>query len=141
MFSGTDCRGRGPQVAHAHWSRPGQRVPGSAPARESLMKNGTKIFAAALAVSIAVLSGAQAATVYIPEGSAGEVLVVDTATDTARGRIGGLPDVHGLGGASGVRYLVAGSYAETAADAAPAVPQPPGGSGGSEERRVGEEWV
>lgn len=90
------------------------------------MKNGTKIFSAALAVSIAALSGAQAATVYIPEGSAGEVLVVDTATDTARGRIGGLPDVHGLGGASGVRYLVAGSYAETAADEAPAVAKPSG---------------
>src|SRR3546814_17880357 len=114
------------------------------------MKNGTKIFAAALAVSIAVLSGAQAATVYIPEGSAGEVLVVDTATDTARGRIGGLPDVHGLGGASGVRYLVAGSSAETAAYEAPAVAKPSGVSkdehaaphgARSEERGVGEKRV
>lgn len=84
------------------------------------------IFAGALAASIAAGSGAQAASVYIPEGSAGEVLVVDTATDTVVRRIAGLPDVHGLGGAAGVRYLVAGSYAETAADKAPAVARPAG---------------
>ena len=84
------------------------------------------IFAAALAVSIAAGSGVQAASVYIPEGSVGEVLVVDSATDTVVHRIAGLPDVHGLGGAAGVRYLVAGSYAETAAGKAPVVAKPAG---------------
>jgi YVTN family beta-propeller protein len=86
----------------------------------------TTFSTAALALFIAAVSGAQAATVYIPAGSAGEVLIVDTATDAVVGRIAGLPDVHGLGGASGARYLVAGSYAETSAGEVPAVARPAG---------------
>jgi DNA-binding beta-propeller fold protein YncE len=79
-----------------------------------------------VAVSAAALGGAQAATVYIPGGSAGEVLVVDGDTDAILGRLTGLPDIHGLGGAPGVRYLVAGSYAETSAGEASAVSKPAG---------------
>jgi YVTN family beta-propeller protein len=90
------------------------------------MNKYTKIFAPALVLSAITFGTGQAATVYIPEGSVGEVLVVDTATDAVVGRIAGLPHVHGLGGASGVRYLVAGSYAETSADEAPAVTKPTG---------------
>ncbi len=54
------------------------------------------------------------AKVYVPLGSAGEVLVIDSADDRIVATIGGLGDVHGLGAAAGGQYLVAGSYAETA---------------------------
>ncbi len=82
--------------------------------------------AAALAGWLLAFGTAQAATVYIPEGSAGEVLVVDTETDTAIGRLSGLPDIHGLGGVAGGRYLVAGSLAEGAPEGATAVAKPAG---------------
>lgn len=84
------------------------------------------VLAGALAVSLTAGGGADAANVYIPQGSAGEALVVDATTDIVVGRIAGLPDVHGLGGAPGARYLVAGSYAETTADKAPAIAKPAG---------------
>lgn len=90
------------------------------------MHRGITTFAGALALSIAGFGAARAANVYIPEGSAGEVLVVDATTDAVVGRLEGLPDVHGLGGAPGARYLVAGSYAETSAGEAPAVAKPAG---------------
>lgn len=72
--------------------------------------------------SIKILSGASiialtgsvafAQTVFVPEGSANSVLMVDAATGTAIDRIEGLEAVHGLSGAPGVPFLVAGSYAE-----------------------------
>ncbi len=72
------------------------------------------------------IGGARAETVYIPGGSADEVLVVDAATDTVVGHLSGLPAVHGLGGAPGGRYLVAGSYAESSPAEMPAVDKPAG---------------
>jgi len=86
----------------------------------------SRIFAGMLAVSISALTSAQAATVYIPGGSAGEVLIVDGTTDNVLGRLTGLPEIHGLGGASGSRYLVAGSYSEVPASEMPAVAKPAG---------------
>lgn len=80
------------------------------------MSRYAKILTGALALSMVVGGAVQAATVYIPEGSAGETLVVDARTDTVVGRLANLPDIHGLGGAAKARYLVAGSYAETQAD-------------------------
>lgn len=64
--------------------------------------------------SVFALTGsvAFAQTVFVPEGSANSVLMVDAATGTATGRIEGLEAVHGLSGAPGVPVLVAGSYAE-----------------------------
>lgn len=53
-----------------------------------------------------------AATVYIPEGSAGSVLVVEAKTGDVIKRISGLEAIHGLSGAPGVRYIVAGSFQE-----------------------------
>jgi YVTN family beta-propeller protein len=79
------------------------------------MTRNIKAFATALAVSLAAASLAEAATVYIPEGSAGEVAIVDTTKDAIVGRITDLPSVHGLGGSPAGRYLVAGSYEETPA--------------------------
>lgn len=51
--------------------------------------------------------------VFIPEGSANAVLMVNGVTGEMIKKIGGLEAVHGLSGAAGVPYLVAGSYAET----------------------------
>jgi DNA-binding beta-propeller fold protein YncE len=51
--------------------------------------------------------------VFVPEGSAGTVRMIDAATGETIKRITGLEAVHGLSGATGVPYLVAGSYAET----------------------------
>jgi len=53
-----------------------------------------------------------AAAVYIPEGSAGSVLVVEAETGDVIKRISGLEAIHGLSGAPGVRYIVAGSFQE-----------------------------
>lgn len=78
-------------------------------------------------VLLAGLTGAaQAVTVFIPEGSGNQILKVDAATGQVIGRIEGLEAVHGLAGAPGVPYLIAGSYAETAADDATSVAKPEG---------------
>jgi YVTN family beta-propeller protein len=55
------------------------------------MTRNIKAFATALAVSLAAASLAEAATVYIPEGSAGEVAIVDTTKDAIVGRITDVP--------------------------------------------------
>lgn len=55
---------------------------------------------------------AQADTVYIPEGSADSVLMVESKTGKPIRRIFGVEAVHGLAGAAGTPYLVAGSYSE-----------------------------
>lgn len=89
------------------------------------MNRNIMIFAPALAIVLAA-GGAPAATIYIPEGSAGTVAVVDSAADAIVRRIAGLADIHGLGGGAAIRHLVAGSFTETSAAKAPAVPKPPG---------------
>jgi YVTN family beta-propeller protein len=69
-----------------------------------------------LSVTIALAAPALAAeTVYIPLGAANAVAIVDAGTDRVTGRIGGLPEVHGLAGTPDGRWLVAGSEAERAA--------------------------
>lgn len=67
-----------------------------------------------------------ATTVYIPEGSAGEILVVDADTGTIKSRWTGFEAVHGLAGAPGARYIVAGSYSEVPRDEAEAPAKPAG---------------
>ncbi len=67
---------------------------------------------------------ALAQTVFVPEGSANSVLMVDVTTGTAIKRIEGLEAVHGLSGAPGVPVLVAGSYAEIDRDDAMAAERP-----------------
>ena len=71
--------------------------------------------------------------VYVPLGGAGEVLVIDAASDRIIGQIAGLEEVHGLAGAAGGDYLVAGSYAETTPDQ-PAIPPKPKGMPEAEHR-------
>ncbi len=65
-------------------------------------------------------------TVYVPLGSAGEVLVIDADRDTVVGTIADLPDVHGLASAADGDYLVAGQYAGVTTGEAP-VPTAPEG--------------
>ncbi len=62
--------------------------------------------------------------VYIPLGSAGEILVLDAETDQTLKAIEDVPAVHGLAGTSDGRYLVAGSYEEAAANGAEAPAKP-----------------
>lgn len=82
---------------------------------------------AAVAAMVAMASApAPAATVYVPLGSAGEVLIIDTETDSIRGGIGSLPDAHGLGGVPGTAYLVVGSYAESPPAGPAAIAKPAG---------------
>lgn len=64
--------------------------------------------------------------VFVPEGSANTVRMVDAATGETIRRITGLEAVHGLSGAPGVPFLVAGSYAETDRAAIEELSQPEG---------------
>lgn len=87
---------------------------------------------------LAVLAGAAsqpaaADTVYVPMGSAGEVLVIDVDSDTVVGRIAGIVDAHGLASSPGGDYLVAGMYAEITPERA-ALPAKPEGM--SEEEHL-----
>lgn len=85
-------------------------------------------FLTAIAATALAASGAQAQPqkVFIPEGSAGTVRVVDAATGAILARINGLEAVHGLSGAAGTPYLVAGSYSEVAREDVAAMAQPEG---------------
>ncbi len=79
-----------------------------------------------LAAYLAVPPAAAEEIVYVPLGSAGEVLVVDAASDTIRGRIAGVPESHGLAATPDGRLLIAGSLAEIAPDEAKLPPKPAG---------------
>lgn len=85
--------------------------------------------------SAAVLSGAAyaAPTVYIPLGTANEIIVVDAATDRTIRRIDGVVNPHGLAVTPDGATLVAGSNQESAPGAAPIPPRPEGMS--EEEHR------
>jgi DNA-binding beta-propeller fold protein YncE len=68
------------------------------------------------ATAVLLMTAAMAAAqpvVFVPEGSAATVRMVDADTGKTIKEITGLEAVHGLSGAPGVPYLVAGSYAET----------------------------
>ncbi len=54
-------------------------------------------------------------TVYIPLGSANEILIVDAATDRKIGKIKGFKNIHGLALTPNGEYLIAGSNEEVIA--------------------------
>ncbi len=64
--------------------------------------------------------------VYIPQGTPGEVLVIDGATDKIVGKITGMEDVHGLVGTPDGKYLLAGRFSETTPAQAATPPKPKG---------------
>ncbi len=69
--------------------------------------------AAAGMVTVASISSASiAGEIYVPLGSAGEVVVIDSTRDAVSGKIKDIPAVHGLAGTPDGRFLIAGSYAE-----------------------------
>ncbi len=72
------------------------------------------------------LAAAAEVLVYVPLGSAGEVLVIDAATDAVVGRIPEVPDSHGLGATPDGRFLIAGSFAETTPGESEIPPKPAG---------------
>ena len=65
-------------------------------------------------------------TVFVPQGSAASVRMVNGETGETIREITGLEAVHGLSGAPGVPYLVAGSFAETDRAAIAGMAQPEG---------------
>lgn len=71
--------------------------------------------------------------VFIPEGSANQVLVVNAETGSTIRTITGLQAVHGLAGAPGVPYLVASSFEEMPKDKTGAVAKPEGVSADEHE--------
>lgn len=79
---------------------------------------------AALLLSTAI--AAAEPVVFVPEGSANTVLMVNAETGETVQTITGLEAVHGLSGAPGVPFLVAGSYAETDRAAIVELTQPEG---------------
>jgi len=65
--------------------------------------------AAAMAIPLASLA---APTVYIPLGSANEILIVDAKKDKVIGKINGVVNPHGLASTTDGKYLIAGSNTE-----------------------------
>ena len=61
---------------------------------------------------LAAAANADAVRVFIPEGSADAIRIVDAATGQNVGRIAGTEAAHGLAGNPNSRYLIAGSYME-----------------------------
>jgi DNA-binding beta-propeller fold protein YncE len=84
------------------------------------------ISAATTALLMTTAIAAAQSIVFVPEGSAGTVLMVDAETGEAIKRITGLEAVHGLSGAPNVPYLVAGSYSEADPTAVAELTQPEG---------------
>ena len=60
----------------------------------------------------AAAANAESTRVFIPEGSADAIRIVDAHTGQNVGRISGIEAVHGLAGSPNSSYLVAGSYME-----------------------------
>lgn len=90
------------------------------------MKSNMIISAAAVLMLTTTMAVAQSKMVYVPEGSADSIRVVDAETGETIQRITGVEAVHGLAGAPGVPYLVAGSFAEVDREEIAEMPQPEG---------------
>ncbi len=87
-----------------------------------------------LGALVGVAAQAMAAgTVYVPLGSADEVLVIDAAKDRVVDKITGLEAAHGLASTPNGDFLVVGSYAETTPDS-PALPAKPQGMSAAEHQ-------
>lgn len=90
---------------------------------KSMCKNAGLAAIAGMVTVISVFSVATAGEVYIPLGSAGEIIVIDSTRDVITGKIKDIPAVHGLAGTRDGRFLIAGSYAEREIESgAPAKP-------------------
>ena len=77
------------------------------------MNDRTRIKLAALSMVFATSLATADPTVYIPLGSANQVIAVDTATDSITASFTGVDNPHGLVATPDGEYLVAGSTKET----------------------------
>ena len=68
-------------------------------------------------------TAAEDGVVYVPEGSANQILVLDQASGEVVRRIEDVPEVHGLAAGPKGDFLVAGSFAESAPGEAPPKPE------------------
>ena len=71
--------------------------------------------------------------IYVPEGSANAILVLDQASGEVVRRIEGVPEVHGLAAGPDGAFLVAGSFAEEHAAEAPPKPEGVSDEGGEKD--------
>jgi YVTN family beta-propeller protein len=76
------------------------------------MHNGLKPLLIAAVLIVPSLSAIAGSKVYVPMGNGDRILVVDSSTDSVIGKIAEIPNAHGLAGATGGKFLVAGSYDE-----------------------------
>ena len=74
--------------------------------------NKIKLLFLSISAFLVPISSLASPTVYIPLGSANEIMIVDAATDKEIGRITGFKNVHGLSLTPNGEYLVAGSNDE-----------------------------
>lgn len=86
--------------------------------------NRTASSAALLGLCLAILSGLSVPVtagenVYIPLGSADQVVIIDTQQKRIVGKIDGLPAVHGLAATPDRKFLIAGSFEEREEDGSP----------------------
>jgi DNA-binding beta-propeller fold protein YncE len=83
------------------------------PIKEGYLAMKTALAVVILAAAAGIGSVAAAAeTLYIPLGSAGEALIIDTRSDEIVGRIQDIPDVHGLAATADGKLLIAASLSE-----------------------------
>ncbi len=68
--------------------------------------------AAGIALALPATAAQASHRLYMPLGSAGAVLTIDTATDRPIRTVKGTPDAHGLAAVAGGKYLVVGRYSE-----------------------------
>jgi YVTN family beta-propeller protein len=94
--------------------------------RSIVMNMRLSIIASAAAFGLTLSGAALAGTAYVPLGSANAIAVIDTATDRVIRTISGVDHVHGLGGAPGRGFLIAGSFSEALPGEAPIGPAPEG---------------
>lgn len=84
------------------------------------------VVSSVLVATFLTSAGARAETlrVYIPEGGADAVRVIEAASGQHIGRIVGIEAVHGLAGGPNSPYLIAGSYIEFDREEVEAMPNP-----------------
>jgi YVTN family beta-propeller protein len=85
-----------------------------------------KLAATLSALALSAPSLALAGTVFIPEGSANSILMVEPESGEILGRLPGLEAIHGLSGSPGAKYLVAGSFTEIDREVVAATAKPEG---------------
>lgn len=93
----------------------------------------TQILCTVAALITPTIAAAETDIVFVPQGSGDSILMVRAATGETLRQIDGVEAVHGLSGATGTPYLVAGSYVEVDREDMAAIDQPAGVSADEHE--------